>query len=129
MATKTEGKHAAEFLVSEANGTLSRETATVKSGQNLVAGEVVEKDVDGKLIAFSAGVDSDGAVLVEAVGIMWDNVDASATGANADVPGQVYIARLAEVNDGEITYPTETSDGGEKALAIASLEKLHIRPR
>ena len=41
MATLTESTHAGEFLVSEANGCRSRDTGTVVSGQDLVAGAVV----------------------------------------------------------------------------------------
>lgn len=43
MTTKTEGQHAGEFIVSEAPGTLSRDTVTVLSGQNLSAGAVLGK--------------------------------------------------------------------------------------
>lgn len=43
MTTLTEGQHAGEFLVSEDEGTLSRDTVTVLSGQNLKAGEVIGK--------------------------------------------------------------------------------------
>lgn len=41
MTILTEGVHAGEFLVSEANKTLSREQITVLSGQNLLAGAVI----------------------------------------------------------------------------------------
>jgi len=43
MTTFTEGQHKAEFLVSETEGTISRETVTVLSGQNLKAGHVLGK--------------------------------------------------------------------------------------
>ncbi len=43
MALKTEGQHPAEFLVSEANRTRSRESITVLSGQNLNSGHVIGK--------------------------------------------------------------------------------------
>lgn len=41
MATKTEGQHAAEFILSQAQGWRSFEAGTVLSGQNLVAGSVI----------------------------------------------------------------------------------------
>jgi len=41
MAEKLEGQYAAEFLLAEAPGELSRENVTVLSGENLKAGEVV----------------------------------------------------------------------------------------
>lgn len=43
MPELTEGQHKAEFLISEAEGTLSRETITVLSGQNLKPGHVLGK--------------------------------------------------------------------------------------
>jgi len=122
MATKTEGKHAGEFMVSEANGFRSRATGTVLSGQDLVAGEIVERDGNAKLKALSGLADTAGDLITQAAGIMWDNVDATA----GDVAGAVIIERDAEVNEGELTFPTETSDGNEKANAIASLAALGI---
>ena len=47
MTTKTEGQHAAEFIVSQAHGGLSREAITVLSGENLEAGEVVGRVTKG----------------------------------------------------------------------------------
>jgi hypothetical protein len=43
MTTLTEGQHKAEFLVTEEEGTLSRDTITVAHGQNLQAGHVLGK--------------------------------------------------------------------------------------
>lgn len=43
MTELNEGQHRAEFLVSEANGTLSRETVTILQGQVLKAGHVLGK--------------------------------------------------------------------------------------
>ena len=43
MTELTEGQHKAEFIVTEANGGLSRETVTVLSGQNLKPGHVLGK--------------------------------------------------------------------------------------
>ncbi len=41
MTVLNEGRHAAEFLVSEANGHRSRETITIASGENLEAGHIL----------------------------------------------------------------------------------------
>ena len=118
MATKTEPLHTGGFIISEANGFRSREVATVVSGQNLVVGEVVQLDVNGKLTAADGIPNSDDLALDTAVvGIMHAAVDASA----ADVANAVYIARDAEVNDADITYPDETSPGTEKEQTVASL--------
>ena len=129
MATKTEPLHAGGFIASEANVTRSRETATVLSGQKLAAGEVVQKDGAGKLIAADGLLDTASDVQTEVAGVLFAAVDASATGANADVPGAVYIARDAEVVDADLTYPTESTAGGEKVATVASLAKLGIIAR
>lgn len=47
MNILTEGRYAAEYLVSEGNGTISREVVTLASGQDLVAGTVIGKASDG----------------------------------------------------------------------------------
>ena len=47
MTTLTEGQHAGEFIVSEANKTRSREAVTVLSGQTLVAGAVLGQITGG----------------------------------------------------------------------------------
>ena len=125
MATKTEPLHAGGFIASEANGFRSRATATVLSGQNLKAGEVVQKDGADKLIAADGLLDTALDVQTEVAGVMFAAVDASA----ADVTGAVYIARDAEVVDADLTYPTETTSGGEKVATVASLAKLGIITR
>lgn len=124
MTTKTEPLHAGGFIVSEANGFRSRETATVLSGQNLVVGEVVQLS-GTKLIAADGSLDTAGDVVTPVVGIMHAAVDAS----SADVDNAVYIARDAEVVDADITYPDETTAGGEKVATVASLAALGIIAR
>jgi hypothetical protein len=56
MSTKTEGKHCAEFLVSEANGYRSREAVTVLSGQNLNAGAVLGRKLVSPTIGAAAAL-------------------------------------------------------------------------
>ncbi len=124
MTTKTEPLHAGGFIVSEANGFRSREAKTVLSGQNLVAGEVVQLS-GTKLITADGSLDTADDVVTAVVGIMHAAVDAS----SADVENAVYIARDAEVVDADITYPDETSAGGEKVATVASLAALHIIAR
>ena len=121
MTTLTEGRHAGEFLVSEANGDRSRATGTLLSGQDLQAGTVLCSQ-GGKLRALPGDLDSNGGLEAGAVGVLWANVDAS----GGDVTGVVYIARDAEVNGNELTYPPETTNGGEEALTNASLALLGI---
>ena len=106
MTTQTEGKHAGGFLLSEAQGKRSREQVTITSGQDLVAGQVVAKVTSGgKYVAVDQAA-SDGSEV--AVGVLWDNVDATAGDVEATI-----IARDAEVNGEELTYsgqsPTEVA--------------------
>lgn len=120
MTTLTEGRHAAEFILSEANGHRSRENGTLVSGQDLAAGTVLMDNGAGKLTALTAAgtaADLDG----EAVGILLAATDAS----DGDVEA-AYIARDAEVNGNSLTYPTESTAGGEETAAIASLALLGI---
>lgn len=109
---KTEGQHTGEFIVSEANHTLSREVGVIKSGTVLVDGQLVELD-DGKLVAKTADVTTEGDFDVPIEGIVLGNWDAT----GGDIPEVPYIKRLAEVNEGELTFPS----AGTKALAIEAL--------
>lgn len=119
MTTLTQGRQPGEFLISEANGTLSRDTVTVKSGQSLKAGEVFELDNDSKAVVFNN--DSD----FGAAGVMFDAVDAS----SADTVG-VAIVRLAEVKADALIVNSDDSDSTvTKTHAIASLAKLNIIAR
>ena len=97
MTVFTEGRHAAEFIMSEAGGMRSRENGIVVTGQNLVAGQVVQLAA-GKLTAFTAAVDTDGNLLVEAAGIVIYAADA--TSSDVEV---AYLARDAEVNGNIVT--------------------------
>jgi hypothetical protein len=73
MPSKTEGKYTGEFLYSEANGYLSRDTVTALSGQTWAAGDVIGQITVGAGVAaavagntgngaFSAVVLSQGAI-------------------------------------------------------------------
>jgi hypothetical protein len=119
----TEGRHAAEFILSEANGARSRENGTLVSGQDLAAGTVVMDNGAGKLTAYTAGSVTDGGT-DEAAGILLYAVDAS----DGDVACS-YLARDAEVNLKLITYPDESTAGGEEDNTIASLALLNIIAR
>lgn len=69
MTELTEGQHRAEFLVSEGEGSISRDTATVLAGQNLKAGHVLGKVTVGAAEgAAAAGNTGDGTLSDVAVG-------------------------------------------------------------
>lgn len=86
MTVKTEAQHMGEFLISEGEGTISRESGTLKSGEVVVDGEVLIL-VAGKL---QAGTGASGE---DVVGLSYGAHDA--TGGDLKVP---YIARMAEVD-------------------------------
>ena len=130
MTTLTEGMHAGEFLVSEANVgstgvSRSRDVITVLSGQNLVAGAVIALvTASGKYVerANAADVASDGSET--AVGILFDAVDASA----ADAEG-VMIARDAEFNSAEVTYKTGYVVDTDDTASIVELSAVGVIAR
>jgi hypothetical protein len=97
MTTLTEGKHALEFLLSEATGDRSREQVTISSAAGaLVAGTLLGKITSGgEYIAYDA--DSvDGSET--AVAILAYNVPDSA----ADQKATVFV-RDCEVIESELT--------------------------
>lgn len=128
MAVSNEGKHRGEFILSEAPGTRSRATGTVVSGQNLVAGQLVKLDGGGKLTALTNAKDTAGNLTDSVVGIMEDNVNASSTGpyGAGDRAGAVYIARDAEVNQAELTFPAEDTAADVETQAVTQLAGLGI---
>jgi hypothetical protein len=121
MPELQEGQHAGEFIVSEGNGTISRETITVLSGETLEAGAVLGKvTASGKYKELDpAAVDGSEA----AAAILYDAVDASA----ADTEG-VAILRLAEVHAGELVWPDGITPT-EKTTALGELAALTIIAR
>ena len=102
MALSTETTHAGEFILSEANRTLSRETITVVSGQDLAAGDVVGIVTASGKYAIYDDAETDGTET--AAGILFDAVDASA----ADKTG-VIVARLAEVKASDLGWNSQAA--------------------
>lgn len=92
-----EGKHTGEFLLSEANGTRSREQVTIAAAATaMVAGTVVGKiSASGKYKAYS-NVAADGTEV--AAGVLLYNVADSAADQKV-----VIIARDAEVQASVLT--------------------------
>jgi hypothetical protein len=119
---QTEGTYAGEFLASEANGTLSRETVTVVSGAGVVpAGRIVAVYTgggsSGKWTNFATG-GADGAGT--AAGVLYAEVDAT----SADAVG-VVIRRDAEVVSARLT----AANSAHKAAGITGLASLGIIAR
>lgn len=107
----TEPKHAGEFILSEANGSYSRETITVKSGEKLVDGQAIQLST-GKAVAKDATVNTAGTFVTAIEGFIIGNWDASSTGTNADIPRVPYLKRSAEVKAAALTLPS-----GKETLA------------
>ena len=121
MPVLNEGRYAGEFIVSEGNGRISRETVTVLSGQSREAGAVLGKvTASGKYRALDPAA-VDGSEV--AAGILYEAVDASA----ADAEG-VAIVRLTEVNAAELLWPAGIT-GPEQTAALGELAALNIIAR
>ena len=121
MPVLQEGRYAGEFVVSEGNGKISRETITVLSGQTLEAGAVLGKvTASGKYKALDPAA-VDGSEV--AAGILYDAVDASA----ADAEG-VAIVRLAEVNAAELVWPAGITGARADHRARRARRAHHHRP-
>lgn len=110
-----------EFIASEANGSLSRESVVIASGQNLGAGAVLGKvTASGKYKelnpAASDGTQTAAAILVAAA-------DATAGDCNA-----AAVVRLAEVVEDRLVWKTGITSG-EKAAAIATLASAYVIAR
>lgn len=89
----TETNHAGEFLISEANGTRSRSTGVVSSGEGVLqSGQVLGKITATSELAAYDNTASDGTQA--AVGILYARVDATSADAKC-----VFIDCDAEVTE------------------------------
>ena len=105
MTELTEEQHAGEFIVTEANGSLSRESATVLSGQNLKAGHVLGKVAVGTATgAAVSGNTGNGAI--------------SAVSAGATAKAGVYTATCIEPATNGGTFTVEDPDGVNVGTAV-----------
>ena len=105
MTVLTEGQHTGEFLVTEANGSLSRETVTVLSGQNLNAGHVL-----GKVAVGSAT----GAAVSGNTG----NGTIGTVSAGSSAKAGVYTATCIEPAANGGTFTVEDPDGVNVGTAV-----------
>lgn len=118
MTSLVETGHAGGFLLSEANGTYSRETVTIASGQNLLAGAVLGKKTSGGAYAAYDSNLSDGTQT--AVAILLDDCNATGGAKKATV-----IVRAAEVNGDELVY-LDDSPAVDEAGAVTDLASVGI---
>lgn len=118
-----EGRHAAEFILSEANGQRSREAVTISSGAGVIApGTVLGKvTASGEYVARDVG-NSDGSETAAAICIY----GCDATSAAVEVAA---IVRDAEVNGNILTYAIDADEAAEKASAATELAAAGILVR
>lgn len=116
MTTLTERAcYAGEFILSEGNGAISRDAATITGG-SYPAGKVLgQVTASGKYTEHTPGA-SDGSETAAA--ILYDAVDASA----ADADG-VIVSRLAEVNGDLLAWKSGISDPNKAAGIVALAAK------
>lgn len=116
----TETKHAGEFILAEAPGTISRETVTVTvaATTTLPPGMVLGRiTVGGKYVPYANGA-ADGSETAR--GILYSALE-NTTGAPADFDG-VIVTRIAEVRSADLDW------NGQLAAAItAGLVDLEAR--
>lgn len=122
----TEGQHTGAFILSEANGTRSRETVTVTVPSNTTfqAGHVLAQlSATGKYVDYdNAG--SDGSE--EAIAVLYATL-VNDTGSPVDQTG-VVIARDAEVRSADLEWKSGLNDG-DKSAGRADLRSVGIIPR
>lgn len=109
MTTFTEGTHAGEFIVSEANGNRSREKITVLSGQNLKAGAVVGRTMVGATAASVANAGNTGNGVMGAITVTGPAVK----------PG-VYKLSVIEPGANAGTFRVEDPDGVEIGTGVVA---------
>ncbi|MBB6251423.1 head decoration protein [Nitrospirillum iridis] len=116
----TEGMHPGEFLVSEANGRLSRDVVTLaQTSITYQSGSVLAWATDiSKWVHYAEsgthGTDTAGA-------INYARVDASGGDKQATV-----IARLAEVNGAQLSFLPGTTTNGKAAAAVDLIAAPHL---
>ncbi len=98
MTTVYEGQHTGEFIVSEANGTQSRDTVTIASGEVLKPGHVLGRTkVATALGAAASGNTGNGAI--------------SAVTAGGAVKDGIYLAVCVEPGSNGGIFEVEGPDG------------------
>ena len=113
---QTEGNHAGEFIVSEVDIDMSRETVVVALGSTVVAGTVMAQvTIGGKYVPLAPAA-SDGSEV--AAGVLFDEIDTT-----ADADG-IILNNLAVVNNLELDWGA--ADAGEQAIAVAELKALNV---
>lgn len=117
-----EGVYAGEFLISEGNGAISRDSIVVASGAGaLEAGSVLGKvTASGKYVAYDSAATNGSEV---AAAVLFSKVDAT----SADADG-VAITRSAEVKNDLLVYDAGQNTAA-KTAAVADFKAVGIIAR
>jgi len=123
MPTFTEGRHAAEFLFSEASGHRSRDVITIVSGAGVIEpGTVLAKITASGKYKPSTATGSDGGETAVAINLY--KVDAT----SADVKVSA-ITRDSEVKTFALSYDATVNDDTKKAAKRTQLAAVGIISR
>ena len=119
---QNEGLYSGEFLISEGEGEISRDSVTIASGQGVLeAGAVLGKiTASGKFAAYNNAATNGTEV---AVAVLYSKVDAT----SADVKG-VAVTRLAEVKTDLLSYAVGQS-AADKTASLVDLKLVNIIAR
>ncbi|MGX1323256.1 hypothetical protein AB7M17_006709 [Bradyrhizobium sp. USDA 377] len=120
MPTFNEGRHPAEFLLSEANGQRSRGNITIAQNQTVVPGQVLGKVTASGQYVMHDPAAADGSQTAAAVALYGAVTGAGVTAAIS------AIVREAEVNGKTLTYKSglTTPQIAQIAVDLAAIQIL-----
>lgn len=122
MAVLTQGPRAGGYIVSEANGSLSRDTGIILSGEVLQVGQLIGVvTASGKYAKYDPTA-ADGTETV--AGISHDSRDAT----DGDISGAVFSVRVGEVRESDLIYH-DSATPEEIVAANLELEALFLKVR
>ncbi len=119
MTTLTESTHAGEFIVSEANGTLSREAVTIAAGSGeIAAGMVLGKRTHAAAAAVVTG--SIATTVLTVTAVTSGTLSVGQTISGSGVTAGTKITALGTGTGGAGTYTVDTSQTASSTTITAS---------
>jgi hypothetical protein len=119
MTTLTETTHAGEFLVSEANGTLSREVVTIAAGAGVIsAGMVLGKRSHADVAAVVTG--SIATTVLTVTAVTSGKLSVGQTISGSGVTSGTKITALGTGTGGAGTYTVDTSQTASSTTVTAT---------
>lgn len=115
MNTLTEGKHSADFIISEGNGNISRDNISIGLSQEIVPGMVLKASGNDH-VAWTAGATPTGIAIYGVI---------TGTGKKEEIAA---ITRDCTVNSNQLVWADGATDG-EIATGTAALKVLGIISR